>query len=89
MCATEECRIASGPEGGFSSRRVFLRGVFQFVASRLLIADDHAIVRRLLRLLLETHEGWLVCGEAENGSQAISKAVELRPDLIIDRKSVV
>jgi len=49
----------------------------------LLIADDHAVVRRLLRMLLESREGWQVCGEAENGSQAIAKALELRPDLII------
>ena len=53
------------------------------MASRLLIADDNATVRRMLRALLETHEGWLVCGEAENGLEAVAKARELRPDVII------
>jgi DNA-binding NarL/FixJ family response regulator len=53
------------------------------VASRLLIADDNATVRRMLRALLETHEGWQVCGEAENGLEAVAKAKELRPDVII------
>ncbi len=53
------------------------------VASRLLIADDNPTVRRMLRALLETHEGWLVCGEAENGVEAVAKASELRPDVIL------
>lgn len=50
---------------------------------RLLIADDNATGRRLLRALLETQEGWEVCGEAENGIEAIVRAAELKPDLII------
>jgi DNA-binding NarL/FixJ family response regulator len=53
------------------------------VASRLLIADDNASVRRMLRALLETHDGWQICGDAENGLEAVAKAKELRPDLII------
>jgi DNA-binding NarL/FixJ family response regulator len=53
------------------------------VSIRLLIADDNATVRRLLRALLETHEGWQVCGEAENGMEAVAKAAELQPDVII------
>ena len=53
------------------------------VASRLLIADDNATVRRMLRALLETHEGWQVCGEAENGLEAVAKAKQLQPDVII------
>lgn len=53
------------------------------VASRLLIADDNATVRRMLRALLETHEGWQVCGEGENGLEAVAKAKELRPDVVI------
>jgi DNA-binding NarL/FixJ family response regulator len=53
------------------------------VASRLLIADDNGTVRRMLRALLETHEGWQVCGDAENGLEAVAKAKELQPDAII------
>ena len=50
---------------------------------RLLIADDNTTGRRLLRALLETREGWEVCGEAENGIEAIVRTAELKPDLII------
>jgi two-component system, NarL family, sensor kinase len=50
---------------------------------RILIADDHEIMRRGLRGLLETHEEWAVCGEAFEGHEAVAKAKELRPDLVI------
>jgi two-component system, NarL family, response regulator NreC len=50
---------------------------------KILIVDDNAAIRRALRgILLESH-GWTVCGEAENGSEAISKAADLKPDVII------
>lgn len=51
--------------------------------SRILIADDHAILRRALKIALEAHRGWQVCGEATNGLEAVEKAAELKPDLII------
>lgn len=50
---------------------------------RILIADDHESVLRGLRVMLESHANWTVCGEAVNGYEAITKAVELRPDLIV------
>lgn len=50
---------------------------------RLLIADDNATGRQLLRALLETRQGWQVCGEAENGVDAVTKATELKPDVIV------
>jgi len=53
------------------------------VSIRILIADDHSAIRRLLRALLETRAEWKVCGEAENGQEAVTKAAELKPDLII------
>jgi DNA-binding NarL/FixJ family response regulator len=53
------------------------------VPSRILIADDHSTVRTLLRILLESHEGWQVCAEVANGLDAITKAVDLKPDLVI------
>jgi DNA-binding NarL/FixJ family response regulator len=37
----------------------------------------------MLKALVETHEGWEVCGEAENGRDAVTKAQELKPDLMI------
>jgi DNA-binding NarL/FixJ family response regulator len=50
---------------------------------RILLADDHDVVRRGLRELLEEHEGWEVCGEAANGRQAIEAANKLRPNVAI------
>lgn len=49
----------------------------------ILIVDDHFIVRRMLKALLETHEGWQVCWEAENGDEAVARVSENKPDLII------
>ena len=51
---------------------------------RILVADDHEIVRRGgLVLLLKSHAGWDVCGEAQDGREAVDKAKALRPDIII------
>jgi PleD family two-component response regulator len=50
---------------------------------RILVADDHEIVRRGLVSLLRSHAGWDVCGEAADGRQALSKAKELRPDITL------
>lgn len=49
----------------------------------ILVADDHAVVRRGLRALLETQPTWKVVGEASNGRDAIEKAEKLRPDVAI------
>ena len=53
------------------------------LTKRILIADDHESVLRGVRVMLEAHPGWEVCGEAGNGYEALTKAIELRPDLII------
>ncbi len=50
---------------------------------RILIADDHEVMRRGVRGLLESHSEWAVCGEAFEGKEAVVKSRELRPDLII------
>jgi DNA-binding NarL/FixJ family response regulator len=50
---------------------------------RILIADDHEVVRSGLRLLLEARSGWTVVGEADNGKVAVQKAIELRPNVAI------
>ena len=52
-------------------------------ALRILIADDHEVVRRGIRALLEGHTGWEVCGEAIDGRDAVEKARELTPDLVL------
>jgi len=50
---------------------------------RILIADDHDLVRRGVKALLQSHAGWQICGEAITGREAVSKAEELKPDIII------
>ena len=50
---------------------------------RILIADDSPTVRAGLKLLLQYHEDWTVCGEAEDGEDAVKKAAELKPDVIL------
>ncbi len=50
---------------------------------RILIADDHEVVRRGLAALLQTQEGWEVCGEAADGREAVEKAKLLKPDFVI------
>lgn len=50
---------------------------------RILLADDHALLRRGLRLLLAANNGWQVCGEADNGRDAIARARELKPDIVV------
>jgi DNA-binding NarL/FixJ family response regulator len=50
---------------------------------KILIADDHQMVRRGLRTLLEKQDGWEVCGEAETGHEAIDKTKELKPDIVV------
>src|SRR3984957_14700471 len=60
-----------------SDRKTSLPGI------RILIADDHDLMRRGLRALLESHPGWEICGEAANGREAVSLTEELKPDIII------
>ena len=50
---------------------------------RLLVADDHDILRRGLRDLLESQSGWTVVAEASNGSEALEMALEKQPDIAI------
>jgi DNA-binding NarL/FixJ family response regulator len=53
------------------------------MVTRILIADDHEVVRSGLRAILEAHEGWEVVAEAENGKDTISKALASKPDVAI------
>jgi DNA-binding NarL/FixJ family response regulator len=50
---------------------------------RILIADDHHVVRTGLRALLESKTGWQVCAEASNGREAVEKAGQLKPDVAV------
>jgi DNA-binding NarL/FixJ family response regulator len=50
---------------------------------RILVVDDHDVVRQGVRLILRDRPDWQICGEAENGAQALQKEKQLLPDLII------
>ena len=50
---------------------------------RVLIVDDHAIIRRGVQGILRSHPEWELCGEAENGQEAVRLAEELKPEVII------
>ena len=49
----------------------------------IMLADDHEVMREGLRAMLETREGWSVCGEASTGREAVRLAAELRPDIAV------
>jgi len=50
---------------------------------RVMLADDHAVVRRGLRTLIEGVPGWEVCAEASDGNEAVKLAAETKPDVLI------
>ena len=51
--------------------------------AQILLADDNQVILQLLRRLIESHAGWQVCGEAATGQEALARAIELRPDLLV------
>jgi DNA-binding NarL/FixJ family response regulator len=50
---------------------------------RVVVADDHEVVRKGIRAIVNGYPPWTVCGEAENGQQAIDLVLELKPDLVV------
>jgi len=70
-CVANECRIGAP------------WALLGTTIAKILIADDSAVIRNLLRALLTGHPGWEVCGEAVDGWQATSMARQLKPDLVI------
>jgi DNA-binding NarL/FixJ family response regulator len=50
---------------------------------RILIVDDHAVVRRGVRALLESHPGWTVVAESTSGRDAVELAARLKPDIVV------
>jgi len=50
---------------------------------RILIADDHDVVRQGVRAVLEAEPAWIVCGEASSGREAVAKAAKLRPEVVV------
>jgi DNA-binding NarL/FixJ family response regulator len=53
------------------------------VPLRILVADDHAVVRRGVRALLESQAGWEVTAEATTGREAVDLATRLQPDIVV------
>ena len=53
------------------------------MAVRILLADDHEVVRQGLRTILKARPDWQIIGEAENGQEAIDCVRDLRPDVVI------
>lgn len=50
---------------------------------RILVVDDHDVVRRGLKSILEAHSGWEIAAEAANGRNAVARAEELKPDVVV------
>src|SRR5260370_15038537 len=50
---------------------------------RILLADDHTIVRKRLRMLLESHEGFRVVAEAADGREAVTLVEQHQPDVVV------
>lgn len=53
------------------------------MSPRILVVDDTQAIRRSLRLHIEKETDWEICGEAENGRDAIERVKELEPDLVL------
>src|SRR3989442_7863759 len=50
---------------------------------RIVIADDHEVVRRGIRSLLEARKDWEVCAEAATGEEALELVTKLKPDILL------
>jgi DNA-binding NarL/FixJ family response regulator len=50
---------------------------------KILVADDHEVMRLGIRNLLEAQAGWTVCAEARDGKEAVDKTLQCRPDVVI------
>src|SRR5271166_703497 len=59
------------------------QGLETVMAVRILLVDDHPIVRQGLRTLLEGRSGWEVVGEASDGVEALEKVNALHPDIVV------
>lgn len=47
------------------------------------MADDHAVIRKSVRQILESHTDFEVCGEARDGAEAVAEAQRLKPDVVV------
>jgi len=58
-------------------------GSVQHASKRVMLVDDHTMVRKGLRALIESVPGWEVCAEAQDGLEALSIAASAQPDIIV------
>jgi DNA-binding NarL/FixJ family response regulator len=72
--------MATGTEAAFNRRDQ--QGV-TVGSLKILVADDHDLVRRGVKVLLESRPGWQVCGEARNGIEAVRLCDQLKPNIAI------
>ena len=71
------------PYGRGDPRQLFHRPTIKGPMLRILIADDHEIVRKGVRDVVEGHPGWQVCAEASDGQQALELALTEKPDVAV------
>jgi len=50
---------------------------------RILVADDHPVIRKSVRQILDSHPRFEVCGEAQDGAAAVDEAHRLKPDVVV------
>ena len=53
------------------------------MSKRILLVDDNAVTRNLIRVFLESQPHIEICGEASDGAEGLEKHIELKPDLVI------
>jgi two-component system, NarL family, nitrate/nitrite response regulator NarL len=53
------------------------------MAPRILVVDDTQAIRRSVRLRIENETDWEICGEAENGREAVERVQDLHPDVVL------
>jgi DNA-binding NarL/FixJ family response regulator len=79
--------VACLTEGLYSGLRIYDLGAGprkrKRLMTRILIADDSPYVLESIKKVIEEHPDWKICGEAADGLEAVSKAAELTPDLIV------
>jgi DNA-binding NarL/FixJ family response regulator len=75
-------REISTPGSSQAREEKFVEGSDK-MSLRILIADDHDLMRLGVRTSIAAHDGWEVCAEARNGREAIAKTEQLKPDIVI------
>jgi DNA-binding NarL/FixJ family response regulator len=69
--------------GRFATMRSHLLVEGVYMPAKILVADDHEVVRQGIRTILQARPDWEICGEAGNGEEAIRLVRQLRPDVVI------